>query len=503
MAAEAPLFAKIEMDPKIVYAGQPFTLLLSLYTTGQDLDPGMRISGLPEALQLQPFQEMAPAAEAVNGRTYQVVRLKCDAICPTPGQLQFAPLIQGMTTRTIQNLIFTQRISTPFEASVEPVQLVVKPIPDKEAPPGFNGLIGSFHLTATCSTNRFLPGDLITLTFTVSGRGRFDLLPSFGMSDLAGFKTYPSRPQPAGSGTGTRSWAQVLVPVDPAVRVIPVSSWTVFNPELEAFETLTAGPFRLELDSDRPVNQTQSVYLEPEDAPEAESPDLPIHEAISEWLGDAENRIQAESYFLSGNKAYAGGRLTEAIDAYSKILVLGFRMPEVYANLGAACARAGQTGKGMLFLLRALRLDPRDAAARAHLQQILGRNPDLVKPALPPWSRLTRREWRRLAAVCLIFLVPLFFAPKSRWTRFLMPTLFILILSGTGGALWWSKGPPSHERVVTTPAHGHVAPSPKSAVTFRLPEGMLVLPLAERTDWTRVKAGDGTAWIPSAALEKP
>lgn len=494
-------FAKVEVEPATLYAGQPFTIRLSLYLTGQDLE-GMQLAGIPPQLQLQPFEEMATVSETIGGHAYQVVRSRCEAVSPAPGVLRFTPLIQGIAVRTVQTLFLVQHVRSQVRIEAPAFDLTVKPIPLDRAPAGYAGLIGSFSLEAAASTNRVLPGDLVTLTFTIAGRGRFDLLPRLGYDTVPGFKVYPIRDDKARSGARARTTTQVVIPQAPESLSLPALTLVAFNPERESFDTLAAGPFRFTPDSDRPKDQPPPVYLNGgEESPEAAKPRA-LHPAPSRWPGDPALASQADALFKAGAEAYAANRLAEAIDAYSKLLALGIRAPEVDLNLGAACAGAGRRGKAMVFLLRAARAAPRDPLAREHLAD--ARHPRFP-PRLPAWSRLGPGEWRGAAAALFLFSVLLAALGRRRAAARLaaVPVLGLAAVCAAG-LLWWRNGPPRTERVITAPAvQGRLAPAPSAAPTLRLEEGAAVRLLETAGDWNRVEAGGVTAWIPSSTFEKP
>jgi hypothetical protein len=508
-SGEEATFARLEADPPAVYAGQPFTLHLSVFTTGQDLEPGMQITGLPDALQLQPFQEMPAVSQTEGGRAYQVLRSRCDAICPQPGRLQFAPVIHGVSSRTIQTFFFVQRVRNDIQIPVRPITLEVKPIPLAQAPKEYAGLIGTFQLAAAVSTNRVLPGDLVTLTCTVSGRGRFDKIPPLGIPDTPGFKVYPPRLETPRSGGTSRTYSQVVIPLGSDSRTIPALKMVAFNPERGTFDTLAAGPFPLVEDAGRHTNQPAAIMMPFLPGPEAPaSPPLPIHAALGHGPDDPANRLPGDSGFVAGNRAYDSGDMPDAIDAYAKLLALGYRTPELYANLGAACARNGQTGKAMLYLLRAIRTQPRDPIARNHMLQLLARSAVPFPPALPLWSRLSRKEWLQAAGAALALgLLALGFGRRGAWAvpaRFLAGVTLPAAALAAAGVVWWMAGPPFSERVITVPVvQGRLAPTEGSASTARLTEGMVVTRAGASGAWVRVMAGDLAVWIPDSAIEQP
>lgn len=496
------LFAKLEIEPSAVYAGQPFAIRISVYTVGLDLERGP-ITGLPGNLQQQPFEELQPLSETIGNRSYQVIRYRCEALFPAAGIFHFEPVLQCMAVRTVQTLFFSQVIRTPVQIRAPAFNLTVKPVPLEKAPPGYGGLIGSFSLRATASTNRVLPGDLVTLAFSVSGTGRFDRLPPLGYGTVPGFKLYPIREDKARSGARQRTTVQVAIPQAPDSLALPALTLVAFNPERDAFETLAAGPFRFEPDAGRPADfQPPPLFLTGDEAPGEAPPRRPLHAAPRRWPTEPGMQDQAASLFRKGAEAYAATNLADAVDAYSKLLALGIRTPEVHMNLGAACAAQGQRGKAVVFLLRAVREAPRDTLARAHLAD--ARDPH-SPPLLPAWSRLSPGEWRFSAAGFTFLALLLFGLARSR--RALLPAALAAVIVAAlcgAGCFWWHGGPPQTERIVAAPGvQGRLAPADTAAATLRLDEGAAVRLLETAGDWTRVELGGSTVWLPAAALEKP
>ena len=505
--AEEPLFARLEAVPSRVFAGQPFTLTLSLYTTGQDLASGLRISGLPNHLRLQPFQEMPVTAQTLNGTVYQVLRNRCDALCEEPGELRFEPVLEGETVRHVQSFFFTQQIRTPVRIPLPPFTLSIQPIPVHERPPGFFGLLGAFRLEGQVSTNRALPGDLITLSYTITGRGRFDLLPTLGHDAIPGFKVYPPRLD-SPSGSQTRRYTQVVIPEGEAPWTIPPLHLAAFNPDREAFDTLTTEPFTLAADADRPPDSPPPLLLNilPETAA---APDrLPIHEQLAERLISKAPHESLNAVFQAGNMAYRERRYRDAIDAYAKVRAQGIRDAALDTNLGAACLYAGQPGKAMLYVLRAIRRAPRDRVARLHLRHLQELAPRAAPPALPFWSWATQREWGAVAGLVLFLMVPAVLAcriPRIRHVaRIAVGTCSLLGIVAVGGVAWWQVGPPTEERVVLeSGVAGRFAPGPVAREIAAVPEGTVGRRVGTHNGWIRLQIESTALWIPAEAVEAP
>jgi tetratricopeptide (TPR) repeat protein len=122
------------------------------------------------------------------------------------------------------------------------------------------------------------------------------------------------------------------------------------------------------------------------------------------WAGLAET-------FQRGNEAFWSGDFNEAIAAYEELVELGVWDSDVFYNLGTSYGRAGQYGRAILNLERALRLNPGDGEAGENLARLrqdlarqrtaAGEDADL-EPPRSFWLKFLQRI--SLAQVALPFL---------------------------------------------------------------------------------------------------
>ena len=85
--------------------------------------------------------------------------------------------------------------------------------------------------------------------------------------------------------------------------------------------------------------------------------------------GRAADLGAAQSAAVAGDRAYEAGELEEAAAQYTLALEQGLDHAVVHYNLGNAWFRQGQVGRAIASYERALRRNPRDAAARANLDE--------------------------------------------------------------------------------------------------------------------------------------
>lgn len=79
-------------------------------------------------------------------------------------------------------------------------------------------------------------------------------------------------------------------------------------------------------------------------------------------------QAEAEALFRKANDACLKEDLQGGIDGYEALVRAGWGSADVLYNLGTAELRQGRLGMAVLYLERALRLDPADADARANLE---------------------------------------------------------------------------------------------------------------------------------------
>lgn len=212
---------------------------------------------------------------------------------------------------------------------------------------------------------------------------------------------------------------------------------------------------------------------------------------------------------------YLAGDFDGAARAYRALHDEGFEGSALFLNMGNALARAGARGQAMASWLRALRLDPSDADARANLELARAQNVDRLVGAAEPSlaARLVERTSDRLAVglfgaawVALWALLWLRLRATRRARRPLgAAALLAALLSVAGGAL--VAGRAADRRTPAAVVVAPVAPvreGPERALkaAFELHEGTAVRVLEARGDQARVQLDNGlTGWVASSDLE--
>ncbi len=225
--------------------------------------------------------------------------------------------------------------------------------------------------------------------------------------------------------------------------------------------------------------------------------------------GDPQARLDAAgALYLSGD--FAG-----AARGYQALVDEGFDGPSLHLDLGNSLLRAGARGRAVASFLRALRLDPSDADARANLALATRDDVDRLVGAAEPsfWARLVDRAGDRPAAglflggwalLWLLLAARRLAGPRSRLALDLAIPAAALA-AALGGAL--VAGRVADRR---TPAAVVIAaetplregPSRTLRATVDLHEGTTVRLLEVRGELVRVRLANGAeGWVASADLE--
>jgi hypothetical protein len=135
-----------------------------------------------------------------------------------------------------------ERRNIPVTA--EPQSITVLPWPTQNIPPGFNGAVGTYSLSATAGPTNVAAGDPVTLKIQISGHGVLDSLTLPEQPAWQDFKVYPATAKPMDSADplgiqGTKSFEQVIVPQNTDIKQVPPFSFSFFDPEQKSYRTLT------------------------------------------------------------------------------------------------------------------------------------------------------------------------------------------------------------------------------------------------------------------------
>jgi tetratricopeptide (TPR) repeat protein len=218
--------------------------------------------------------------------------------------------------------------------------------------------------------------------------------------------------------------------------------------------------------------------------------------------------------FEQANRLFESGDFAGAKTAYETLVRADHLSPELFYNLGAAHHRAGQSGEGVLWMRRALVLDPGMAEARQSLAFLRSRLGSLefsesglarFIAALPPgfgaWS-VSLCVW----IACLSAAAGLFL-PRLRPSRPAFLTLAVLLLVTAVVVHLVSRyrstnlAVENFATVLSAETDAFTSPTPDAKKVIDLPPGSEVRLLQRSDKWSYVEIpGDLRGWVRSDTI---
>lgn len=166
------VFVKAFASSTTVYTGEPVMITYKLYAS---VFCRSRVSKQPSfngcSVMELPYTGDAET-EVINGKAFHVYTIRKVQVIP----LQEGPLQMG--DAEIDNIVpFIREDKTQDNFSMtsrnEPLILQVKPLPLKDKPDKFSGVVGNFTMEAVVDTNSVPVGDNASLRITIKGSGNF------------------------------------------------------------------------------------------------------------------------------------------------------------------------------------------------------------------------------------------------------------------------------------------------------------------------------------------
>ncbi len=133
----------------------------------------------------------------------------------------------------------------PITAFVENSEITIKPLPLDNRPASFRGAVGRYRITSSAKPNIVYVGDPITLTITIMGAGRLDLLQPPALSEQESLISDFRVPDETIAGVvagGAKVFTQSIRAKNTSVTEIPPIEFSYFNPETESYTTTRTKP---------------------------------------------------------------------------------------------------------------------------------------------------------------------------------------------------------------------------------------------------------------------
>ena len=222
--------------------------------------------------------------------------------------------------------------------------------------------------------------------------------------------------------------------------------------------------------------------------------------------------------YTSANALYKSNQFEQSAAAYEKILMQGYRTPEVYYNLGNSYFKLHKTGKAILNFERAHKLSPEDEDITHNLKLAQLKAVDKLIPVpqlgiITSWNNLllsqSSKGWGIFALVfvwltLLVFAVYLFIAKKG-FVLFLGSLFLLLSVASVSLAFKQSSAEENSDAAILLVENVNVKSAPDANGTdlFAIHEGIKLQILDAVGSWTKIRLADGkVGWIEKNLFEK-
>lgn len=287
-----PFFVEAEIDKDTVYLGEQVTYTFSYYRNVALTESNTYSPPQTTGFISVPLPPNRRRTTVIDGESYNVVQV-VSAMFPTrTGELTIGPARLRVVPDVFSNLLGRDpfgwfgrsgsRLTSgePRNLATRSKEVFVKPLPRPPAGLVFSGAVGKCALGASISADSVGVGDPVTITWTLSGKGRMDLVDPPRVDWPNGLETYPPTTDLATSTdrdivAETKTFSVAVVPRKQGTITIPAPEVTYFDPADTRYKvararalTLRVGPPRAGITTAAPT-QTISAsastirYLKP------------------------------------------------------------------------------------------------------------------------------------------------------------------------------------------------------------------------------------------------
>lgn len=250
------IFITAELDKDTAYINEPVTYIFRFYQ-------GERLLSSPEYTRtsfpgfwVEDLPPQRKYSKIIDNVRYEVTEIRY-ALFPTDaGPKHIAPTRLKATVRSAQQntrrdpfSIFDNNFFGSFDRgeqvnlATEPVSLVVLPLPYKDKPDDFSGLVGNFTLDLEADQKSVTVGDPLTVKITLEGVGNLKSAPMPSFDSVADLRTFAagSTENISTAGyrvSGSKTFDQVFIPQRPGRYRLPSFSISYFDPNAKRYRTL-------------------------------------------------------------------------------------------------------------------------------------------------------------------------------------------------------------------------------------------------------------------------
>jgi len=273
-------FGEIRISKSSIYAGEMVPVEIRFYFDARyPAQVRGKVDFGGEGIIAERFPDPKESLEERDGITYNVLTFRTLLSAVKPGPVDIAPAkldsqiqMPAAVPPGFDDPVFQQLMGgrSPFgqtrdlAVKTPPLHLEVLPLPKEGRPASFAGAVGQFDLDAMVQNPKPAPGDPVTLTVKIGGKGNFNGMGAPVLNGTEGWRSYPPTDKFDSSGssdgfayTGVKSFDFTLIAQE-AKQSSPGSEFSYFDPSTAKYVTLSTKPLPVDASPGAPTNTASS-----------------------------------------------------------------------------------------------------------------------------------------------------------------------------------------------------------------------------------------------------
>jgi hypothetical protein len=272
------LFLRVQVDKNTCYVGEPIVATYKLYSR---LSSESRVTKRPSLNGFSVYDMIDPSQDAVsveklNGKSYTVHTIRKTQLIPfQAGTIDLDPceventvhFVKGSahggaarSGNTIRDLLdqmsdesnLGPEVDENITLDTKPVTITVKPLPEENKPPGFNGAVGNFSIEATLNNKTIAADDEATLHVVVKGKGNLPVVAAPAVDWPDGIRAFDPTAKEDVNKTvapmsGSKTFDYVFTPHAAGHYTIPSVNFPFFDPATQSYKTAGTQPLDLQV----------------------------------------------------------------------------------------------------------------------------------------------------------------------------------------------------------------------------------------------------------------
>lgn len=263
------LLLQSSLDKKEAYVGEQITLELKFYTSVRLLDQPQLTSPSYTGFWVEELSPQKQYYQVIEGKRYLVNEIKKALFATASGDFTVEPFelratVEGKRQRRDPFSIFDDEFfglgrGREIRLKSDPLSVKILPLPEIGEVPSFAGAVGSFEISLAADTAQVEMNQPITMRIKLSGVGNIKTIGPPRFPELPDFRHYSSGSSENVNNrsdriSGSKIFEEVFIPKSPGKFSFQAIKYTFFNPESEAYETVSTRPLVItSLPSTQPV----------------------------------------------------------------------------------------------------------------------------------------------------------------------------------------------------------------------------------------------------------